>query len=36
VHFFGPQRLAGQYVHVRITEATSLSLRGEKEEGEGD
>jgi tRNA-2-methylthio-N6-dimethylallyladenosine synthase len=32
VHFFGPQRLAGQYVHVRITEATSLSLRGEKEE----
>jgi tRNA-2-methylthio-N6-dimethylallyladenosine synthase len=36
VHFFGPQRLAGQYVHVRITEATSLSLRGEKEEGKGD
>jgi tRNA-2-methylthio-N6-dimethylallyladenosine synthase len=32
VHFLGPQRLAGQYVHVRITEATSLALRGEKEE----
>jgi len=34
VHFFGPQSLAGQYVRVRIAEATSLSLRGEKEEGE--
>jgi tRNA-2-methylthio-N6-dimethylallyladenosine synthase len=33
VHFLGPQSLTGQYVHVRIAEATSLALRGEKEEG---
>jgi len=32
VHFIGPQSLAGQYVRVRIAEATSLALRGEKEE----
>jgi tRNA-2-methylthio-N6-dimethylallyladenosine synthase len=32
VHFLGPQSLAGQYVRVRIAEATSLALRGEKEE----
>jgi MiaB/RimO family radical SAM methylthiotransferase len=32
VHFLGPQSLTGQYVRVRITEATSLALRGEKEE----
>ena len=33
VHFIGPQSLAGQYVRVRITEATALSLRGEEETG---
>jgi len=32
VHFIGPQQLTGQYVRVRIAEATSLTLRGEKEE----
>ena len=31
VHFFGPRRLAGQYVRVRIAEATALALRGEKD-----
>jgi tRNA-2-methylthio-N6-dimethylallyladenosine synthase len=29
VHFIGPRSLTGQYVHVRIAEATSLALRGD-------
>jgi tRNA-2-methylthio-N6-dimethylallyladenosine synthase len=32
VHFLGPRSLTGQYVRVRIAEATSLALRGEMEE----
>jgi tRNA-2-methylthio-N6-dimethylallyladenosine synthase len=29
VHFVGPRRLAGQYVHVGITDATALALLGD-------
>jgi len=32
VHFLGPERLAGKYVQVRITDATALGLRGECED----
>ena len=33
VHFLGPERLAGQYVNVLITDATALALQGECEDG---
>ncbi len=34
VHFLGPERLAGQYVNVHITDATALSLQGDREAGQ--